>query len=55
MPVETVEECLVVAIGSYEEEGGVLYNRRRKVEVSRVVVDNSLLGITGEVLSEPKL
>lgn len=33
MPVETVEECLVVAIGSYEE-GGVLYNRRRKVEVS---------------------
>lgn len=56
MPMEMVEECLlvVVSIGSYEE-GGVIYNGRRKVEVSRVVVDNSLLAITGKVLSEPKL
>lgn len=56
MPVEMVEECLLVVftIGSYEE-GGVIYDRRCKVEVSRVVVDNSLLAITGKVLSEPKL
>lgn len=46
--------CLVVTIGSYEE-GGVIYNGRRKAEVSRVVVDNSLLAITGTLLSEPKL